>query len=181
MKAMARNGWEVHGYEPNAGYACVLQEQLGFPIYSRPEDLDAAGLCFDFVTFNFSFEHLPDPRRMLCVVRSHQSSGGRLRISVPDPNGLEARLFRSRWFHLDAPRHIALFDKEQLTRLLQDAGYAVQTMDLPVATGFAGSVAYVLTGRFKPSVWYASIPAGILFSLFVRDGLYAADATVAPG
>jgi hypothetical protein len=51
--------------------------------------------------------------------------GGVLVISVPNFDSLQARLFRSRWFHLDVPRHLFHYTPSSLTKLLETAGFAV--------------------------------------------------------
>ncbi|MDE2020496.1 MAG: hypothetical protein KGJ13_09195, partial [Patescibacteria group bacterium] len=39
---------------------------------------------------------------------------------------IPAKLFKSKWFHLDAPRHLFLFNKETLVRILEKNGFKVR-------------------------------------------------------
>jgi len=92
-------------------------------------------------------------------------------MAVPNIEGREARLFGGRWFHLDPPRHIVLFTKDQLTELLGSIGFTeCETRDLAVPTGFAGSLSYLLAGRFSAPIWYVGMAPGLLFCRLIRDG-----------
>ncbi len=172
LESLQRRGWRGYGYEPDAAYAAQLSRDLGLPVFSRLEDLFArcAGRL-DLVTFHFSFEHLSSPRDLLQCAARCLRPGGRMYLAVPNFEGREARLFGARWFHLDAPRHITLFGRRLLESLLGELGFgSIRIRNLPVPTGFAGSVSYRLCGRLNPMVWYASILPGLLFACIVRDG-----------
>jgi hypothetical protein len=64
-------------------------------------------------------EHLPDPAEMLLAVAERLQPGGVLAIGVPNPGSLQFRLLRTRWAHLDAPRHLCLMPKDALVTHLQ--------------------------------------------------------------
>jgi hypothetical protein len=51
--------------------------------------------------------------------------------------------------------------------------------DIPVATGFAGSLSYLIFGYLHPLAWYPAISPGMLFSLLVRDGNFRVSAVKA--
>lgn len=53
-------------------------------------------------------EHLPDPWSVLAAIADNLEPGGVLAVGTPNPEGLQARLFRARWVHVDAPRHLTL-------------------------------------------------------------------------
>ncbi len=174
LEEMRRRGWQTFGYEYDHALAERLTSRLQMPVLAGEDSLRKLESSFDLITFNFSWEHLTEPRRFLDLARDLLVPGGRVSISVPNPDGREARLFRSRWHHLDPPRHIALYGKQQLTSLLQHAGFAnVRTRDQALPTGFAGSISYALVGRMQPLLWYAGILPGFLFCLVVPDGNYS--------
>ena len=171
LKALTRRGWRPVGYEPDAAFAAALSQRLGIPVLCRQEELAAyAGSCA-LVTFNFSFEHLEDPKRLLMAALQCVAPGGRVVIAVPNIEGREARLFDRWWFHLDPPRHVTFFTKAALTALLVGQGFTrVRVRNLAVPTGFAGSLSYWLSGRFTPWLWYAGMLPGLVFCQVVRDG-----------
>ena len=53
-------------------------------------------------------EHLPDPMETLEAAAAALSPGGILVLGTPNPAALQFSLFRARWAHLDAPRHLQL-------------------------------------------------------------------------
>jgi len=171
LKAMQARGWRAFGYEFSEDYAQVLRARLGVAVFSRQEDLAGLRGSFDLVTFNFSFEHLDSPRQFLELAHQSLRKGGRVYLSVPNIESREARLFGERWFHLDPPRHLCLYSKSLLTRLLQETGFGdIRVRALPVPTGFAGSISYKLAGTFRPLIWYCAMLPGIVFALLARDG-----------
>lgn len=177
LEEMRRRGWEPFGYEYDEALAERLTSRLQMPVLTGEDSLRKLESSFDFITFNFSWEHLSEPRRFLDLARDLLVPGGRISISVPNPDGREARLFRSRWHHLDPPRHIALYGKQQLALLLEQTGFAdVRTRDLALPTGFAGSISYALVGRMQPLLWYIGILPGFAFCLVVPDGNYCITA-----
>jgi SAM-dependent methyltransferase len=174
LREMAGRGWRAVGYELDPAYAATLAHAIELPVLSGDAALAARAGEFDLVTFNFSFEHLDQPRRLLAQVGRCLKPGGMIYLSVPNIESREAALFGDRWFHLDPPRHISFFTKAMLGRVLAESGFtAIETKDLPVPTGFAGSVSYRMFGRFQPLGWYAGIVPGLLFSAVVRDGNFA--------
>lgn len=176
LKMMSGRGWDPVGFEPDEGQAAEVTQRTGIPVVSNYGDLEPNS--FDLVTLNFSLEHVNDPASVITQVARVLKPGGQVTISLPDPEGREARIFGKFWFHLDSPRHLVLLSRRQLDRLLTQHGFDVQDVrSLPTATGFAGSVSYRLLGRFSPALWYSAAPLGMVFSLLVRDGLFLTRAT----
>jgi SAM-dependent methyltransferase len=174
LKEMQKRGWKTTGYEVDSSYARELSRAIGVPVLSGEEELRARAGAFDLVTLNFSFEHLDRPRDVLRLVADCLRPGGSIYLSVPNIESLEARLFSRRWFHLDPPRHISFFSKAMLSQALVEAGFdRIRVKDLPVPTGFAGSLSYCIFGRFNTAAWYTAMLPGMLFSSIVRDGNFA--------
>ena len=68
-------------------------------------------------------EHLPDfPVLLRHIVSSMIQPGGYLLLQVPNFGSLERRIFASRWFGLDVPRHLWHFGPAVLEGALQHAG-----------------------------------------------------------
>jgi len=177
LQAMARRGWQCRGCEFESEYARQLSEQIGFPVVT-PRDLctESTHYC-DLVTFNFSLEHLEDPLASLRCAATVLRRGGEVYITLPNVAGKEARLWGRNWLALDPPRHITLPDRGNITAMLDRTGFKVQTIrNIPLATGFSGSLSYALTGRFNRAIWYGSILFGMAFSTVIRDGTFAVHA-----
>jgi len=177
LKEMESRGWTAVGYEFDPKHAAALSQQLGLRVLAGEQALDEHRAEFDLVTFNFSFEHLDQPLRFLDLATRCLRPGGEIYLSVPNIESREAAIFKDRWFHLDPPRHISFFTKQQLREQLEARGFTeIAIKNLPVPTGFAGSLSYRLWNRFKPLTWYAAILPGMLFSTAVRDGNFAISA-----
>src|ERR1700682_555794 len=180
LQARTRRGWVATGYELDAAHANDLSRQIGLPVMSELQQLKRDSDRFDLATFNFSLEHLAQPRQTLEAVSDALKPGGQVIIVVPNFQSREARIFGRKWFHLDAPRHITFYSKDQLAKLLTETGFKdVQFTDIPVATEFAGSLSYLIFGYLHPLVWYPAILPGMLFSLLVRDGNFRVSAVKA--
>jgi len=169
-------GWQVVGVEPDAEAARYARMELGLDV--RPTTLEEAGLATESVDVALMLhvlEHVPDPLRTLHEVHRILKPGGYLMVETPDVAGWPARLFRSWWFHLDAPRHLYLFTSHTLSALLHAAGFRrIELAHVVVTSGVTGSLQYlwnartgdprgnrirhsrVLAGLCRPVVWVAA-------------------------
>lgn len=146
--AFARRGWEACGIEPSRA-AVEAARALG--VDARAGTIDDAPWpegSFDAVVFNHSLEHIPDPVGALARARELLRPGGRVAVVVPDWGSRQRRLFGSRWFHLDLPRHLQHFDARSLAEAVRRAGLRpLATGTNASASGLPGSVQYALAGR----------------------------------
>ena len=114
-------GWEVAGTERNPGPARAagldVRESLAQVSSREP---------FDCVTMWHSFEHMPDLQATLAGISGLLKPAGKLVVAVPDFGGLQAKIFRHHWFHLDVPRHLHHFDAASLRYCLASAGYSIE-------------------------------------------------------
>jgi len=67
-------------------------------------------------------EHLPNPSEVLARVAEKLEPGGVLAIGVPNPDSLQFRLMRTRWAHLDAPRHVCLASAAAIAQSAEAVG-----------------------------------------------------------
>lgn len=125
LDAMRAAGWIVAGVEP-APWAADRALARGLPVWRatlRRSALPQAS--FDVVTMWDVIEHLSDPRDDLAAVRRALRPDGRLILTTPVLDGWEARRFGRRWPGWDAPRHLLVFDRSSLERLLDSAGFRI--------------------------------------------------------
>jgi SAM-dependent methyltransferase len=73
-------------------------------------------------------EHLSNPAEILEQVAQKLQPGGVLAIGVPNPRSLQFRALRSRWAHLDAPRHLCLIPPDALIRKGEELGMRAVTV-----------------------------------------------------
>ncbi|WP_333655645.1 class I SAM-dependent methyltransferase [Dissulfurispira sp.] len=82
---------------------------------------------FDIITLRHVLEHLNDPASALKKAFAILKPGGIILINVPNFKSFEALvIFREKWRHIDAPRHLYHFSPETLKKLLNNAGFAVE-------------------------------------------------------
>ena len=72
-------------------------------------------------------EHIENPEEILAHIKSDiLSKKGYLMIQVPNYGSIERRLFKSKWFSFDVPRHLWQFNEKALTSMLEKSGYEVK-------------------------------------------------------
>jgi len=89
------------------------------------EDVGYPDRFLDVITMYHVLEHLHNPREALSKAYQLLKSGGLLVVAVPNLDSLQARIFRQRWYHLDAPRHLYHFTPRTLEMLLHEAGFKI--------------------------------------------------------
>ncbi len=121
-RAFARRGWRVAGVEPGSE-AAARARAGGVEVHKGTlEDAPWQGPTFDAVVFNHSLEHVPDPAGSLRQAAALLRDGGVVAVAVPNFDCWQRRLFGSRWFQLDLPRHLQHLDGQTLAALMARAG-----------------------------------------------------------
>jgi 2-polyprenyl-3-methyl-5-hydroxy-6-metoxy-1,4-benzoquinol methylase len=119
------------------GHRGILVSEAGWQEI-EDESVDAARM-------NHVLEHLYDPKNVLSHILAKLRPGGAIHIAVPNPYGISARLFRSRWFGLEAPRHLMIYSPARLRRLLSDLGFVdVEVVHERTPKDFTRSIGYLL-------------------------------------
>jgi 2-polyprenyl-3-methyl-5-hydroxy-6-metoxy-1,4-benzoquinol methylase len=99
----------------------------------------------DFVRMNHVFEHLYHPQEILQAIYSKMKPGATLHIGVPNPYSITSRMFRSRWWGLECPRHIMLYSPKLLKNLLVETEFSqVKIIHETVTKDFLRSWGYRL-------------------------------------
>ncbi len=116
-------GLVVAGVEP-APWAAAAAQAHGLPVW--PTAVAAARLphaAFDVATLWDVVEHLDRPGDDLAHVAAAVRPGGWLVVTTPVLDGWEARLWRTRWPGWDTPRHLVVFERATLQRVVERAGF----------------------------------------------------------
>jgi len=119
---------DAYGLELNRGAVSWSIDRFGVAsragsIYEMPADLPAT---FDVITCWDVIEHLAHPELALARLRDRLKAGGWLFLSTPDAGSLVARLMGRHWHYMDPVQHINLFSRSNLSRVLQEAGFAIR-------------------------------------------------------
>lgn len=120
-------GWKTQGIEPDPSAAKIAQLQR-LEIINRPFEtglLKAAE--FDAILLCHVIEHLPQPEETLRECFRLLKPGGILILLTPNTQSLGHQKFGRDWLHLDPPRHLYLFNQENLSSLLKKTGFPQPT------------------------------------------------------
>lgn len=94
-------------------------------VNSKIEKAQFKGLKFDIITLWHVLEHLSHPEEVLRMIYQYLDVDGVLIIETPNTNSLGFRLAKQKWFHLDCPRHLFLFNTKNLVKFLKKNKFKV--------------------------------------------------------
>lgn len=121
---------------------------------------------FDVVTMWWYLEHEPEPEAVLACVFRLLRPGGWLLCGVPNSRSVAAQVFRTRWFHLDPPRHLWIFSPRHLRELAGRCGFADLHFRHDTSPwGLLGSWDYVRRGRID-GIERSSLNSRVMKALF---------------
>ncbi|HEY2537292.1 MAG TPA: class I SAM-dependent methyltransferase [Solirubrobacteraceae bacterium] len=125
-------GFQVSAIEMSERCCRYLREREGIDAICSDRPLEAIAPLppARVIALWHVLEHLPNPAEVLAQVAEKVEPGGLLAIAVPNPRSLQFRLLRTRWVHLDAPRHLCLMPPSALI----DRGRALGLTDLTLST-----------------------------------------------
>jgi 2-polyprenyl-3-methyl-5-hydroxy-6-metoxy-1,4-benzoquinol methylase len=126
IASMKEAGWEASGVDLCRESAEYGMAHRGISIFiGTLEEAAFPAESFAVVHFSHLIEHVPDPRGFLAEVRRILRPGGFALITTPNVDGLQARLFGSRWRSAIAD-HLTLFSKKTLDRMMKESGFDVR-------------------------------------------------------
>jgi len=128
LSYIGRKGqYELHGIElegKSAQRAGLLKE-INLKIGALKKG-DYPEKSFDMISLVHVFEHLPNPALLLDTITSIAKANSILYLELPNIESWQSRFFKGNWFHLDAPRHLVFFSRNQLKSLLAERGWNLE-------------------------------------------------------
>lgn len=121
LRRLAEQHCTVVGIEPYAGEGEAGLEVRDITVEALGPSTEGA----DVVVLWHVLEHLDDPEVGLRRAAEALGRRGRIVVSVPNLDSLQARIGGRRWFHLDVPRHAVHFTGRGLVRLIGRCGLRV--------------------------------------------------------
>ena len=152
--------WQVQGVELDQTAAEFARQQFDIDVYTG--ELHNASFddeYFDAVSMWDVLEHLANPIDTLREIRRILKPDGILIFRVPIIDSLDAKLFGRYWAGLDVPRHLYIYSKDALFRLLQETELSPLRTE-PVAGSFFPfviSMQFGLEDRFGDGLVVRSI------------------------
>lgn len=127
ISSLKKKGWDVEGIDSDnkAVNFCInngLDVKLG--------DLNSqnyADNTFDFVTLSHVIEHVYNPVELLNEIYRILKPGGQIILATPNSKSwMFNKKFKSKWFALQSPGHVQIFDRNNLGKLLSTCGFSVK-------------------------------------------------------
>lgn len=137
-----RAGFNVTAIEMDSRCCQFLRETVGIHVV---ESADTVGQLkalpkFDVIVLWQVIEHLADPWAVLDAAAERLAPDGVLILDTPNPDAFQFRVLRSRWVHVDAPRHLTLIPAVLMVEHLASHGLSsvLLTAADKSANGFNG-------------------------------------------
>ena len=117
---------EVFGVEADENVIKV-KNKFGFNIHigTFTENLYPKGY-FDYITMDQVIEHMVDPLRIFTEISRILKPKGKLIISTPNSNGIEAKFFKKKWVNWHTPYHQQFFSINSMKIALEKSGLELQ-------------------------------------------------------
>ncbi len=138
-KYLSEKGYEVDCVDIDKKAIEWVKNVQKLPITERIQNKK-----YDIIILNDAYEHLPNPVSELNEIAGHLNNNGIIIIAIQNINSVQARIFKGRWFHLDAPRHLTQFYKDSFGRIVRACGLKIIRK-------------YYFNLNIDPSGWYWSI------------------------
>lgn len=146
LKAFSDIGWTVMGIERSVQEVQQARSRFGLPVFVGDLSAFRQGARFDVIIMFHVIEHISDPTAVLRHCARLLKPQGVLIVAVPNLASWQARIFGSRWFHLDVPRHLIHFTPRSLTAVLAQSGFDVRDFQFASAHDLYGWVQSALNG-----------------------------------
>lgn len=117
-------GYEVDVIEMDAD-CCQFIESIvqahTFHTNDIPDALQKLG-TYDVIALWQVIEHVLDPWGLLSLIAQHLNPNGILVLATPNPNAFQLKVFRKRWSHFEAPRHLNFIPSAVLSKFAHGLG-----------------------------------------------------------
>jgi 2-polyprenyl-3-methyl-5-hydroxy-6-metoxy-1,4-benzoquinol methylase len=126
---LKQQGFDVLGLDSSKEAAAIAKAEYDVDVFVG--SLEEAGFpdaSFDLVTLFHVMEHVTTPRDVLISVRRILKPNGRVVLQVPNIESWQCRLFGSKWYGLDIPRHVIDYSNTSMRMLLRDCGFSVHRL-----------------------------------------------------
>lgn len=143
-------GASTYGVEINA-QACEQGKKGGHNMFcGQLAEAKFKDGYFDIVRLSQSLEHIFSPTSTLLEIHRILKNNGKVWISVPNHNSLQAKLFGEWFYAIDSPRHLFGFTRRTMIRMLVKTGFQPeQTYTYSLPGGPCFSLEFWINDHFK--------------------------------
>lgn len=128
LALLKRRGFQVVGFDSSGEAAGIARAESGVEVLtaSRLQDAAFADGAFDVVTMFHVLEHVSHPHDLMMEIRRILRLRGRVIVQVPNLESWQFRVFGSRWYGLDVPRHVINYSCSAMRYLLSHSGFRIR-------------------------------------------------------
>lgn len=119
------HGYDARGIDPSSYALRKAQLLVGKKRVSEAtiEAYKQPNGSYDIITMFDVFEHLKDPLSDMRKLHRMLKNDGIILIATGDTNSIAARILKRRWTFFIPPQHIFFFNRDNATKLLNNAGF----------------------------------------------------------
>lgn len=173
LQCAANMGWTAIGIDTDPAVVAAARSK-GLEVSTASlQDLQELEGSFDVITAAHVLEHVHEPREFVRRCLRLLKPGGRLWVETPNVDSHGHDRFGVDWRGLEAPRHLVLFSRSSLCKLLLDAGFE-RVRDLPQSSPVRSM--YAMSDRMQRGLSpYADAPvsAGGRLRIAAAEGIEA--------
>lgn len=128
-EAVHSGHWEAVGVDSSERAVAIARERLGIEVHQgKFDEIAFSQAAFDVVAMWNVLEHMDRPVHSLRIAYKLLKKDGILVLSVPNLEGLDVRVFGRYWLGWELPRHLYLFPRPLLNKILDEVGFQVVGM-----------------------------------------------------
>ncbi|MBF0320314.1 MAG: class I SAM-dependent methyltransferase [Nitrospirae bacterium] len=126
LNVMKGDGWDVAGVEFDEATASNAASYYGIDVIAgEPHTWKFEAASFDVITLNHVLEHIPDPKELIQACHRLLKDNGLLVVAVPNLDGMQSKVGKKNWFHLDVPYHLHHFTDNGVSSLLSALSFNI--------------------------------------------------------
>ncbi|HWY37493.1 MAG TPA: class I SAM-dependent methyltransferase, partial [Bacteroidia bacterium] len=148
LEICKKNKWETYGIEPDETARHVMEKKFSISSYDSIHEItnDSSFKEFNVVTAWHVFEHVPDLKETIEILKGIMKERSVLIVAVPNPTSHDAAYYKEHWAAYDVPRHLWHFAPADMIRLMKDQGFK-HIKTLPMA--FDSFYVSMLSEKYK--------------------------------
>ena len=154
LRVLHSLGWDTYGVDIDSTAVGIAKQngmthvEVGSYTYLRkyPDRF------FDAIRIYHVIEHIDNPEACLRIAYKKLKVGGEVLMGTPTFDSIVGRIAQKYWFHLDTPRHLYIFNPNNLKTLLEKQGFKVEKIQFASAGGTIGSLQYYISAQFGKNI-----------------------------
>lgn len=134
LEKYGKKTWQLQGVDIDKR-AVEMAKKRGLKVYHGSiDEIDLPSNYFDLAFTVQTVEHTENPYKFLTAIKKVLKKGGKLVIVTDNTDSLDFKIFKnSHWGGYHFPRHWNLFNKKNLAKLGEKAGFRVEKITTQVS------------------------------------------------